>query len=54
LIEAHRGAVVADDGCCSKIGRDVLREGGHAVDATVSTVVMKKFFYVMFSRVYVN
>lgn len=39
LIKAHQGAVAADDGRCSKLGRDVLREGGHAVDATVATAL---------------
>ncbi|KAK8325579.1 hypothetical protein V6Z12_A11G061000 [Gossypium hirsutum] len=33
---AHRGAVATDDGRCSKIGVDVLRIGGHAVDAAVA------------------
>ncbi|OMP02511.1 Gamma-glutamyltranspeptidase [Corchorus olitorius] len=35
-IIAHNGAVATDDGRCSKIGRDVLRIGGHAVDAAVA------------------
>ncbi|KAI8031490.1 Glutathione hydrolase 1 [Camellia lanceoleosa] len=36
---AHRGVVTADDGRCSRIGRDVLREGGHAVDASVAVAL---------------
>ena len=35
VVEAHQGAVVADDGRCSIIGRDVLKEDGHVVDAAV-------------------
>ncbi|GMI98064.1 gamma-glutamyl transpeptidase 1 [Hibiscus trionum] len=35
-IVARRGAVATDDGRCSKIGADVLRVGGHAVDAAVA------------------
>ncbi|TYI54242.1 hypothetical protein E1A91_D11G060900v1 [Gossypium mustelinum] len=35
-VVAHRGAVATDDGRCSKIGVDVLRIGGHAVDAAVA------------------
>lgn len=33
---ACHGAVATDDGRCSRIGIDVLREGGHAVDAAVA------------------
>ncbi|KAG5607356.1 hypothetical protein H5410_028848 [Solanum commersonii] len=36
VIKANRGVVATDDGRCSRIGRDVLREGGHAVDAAVA------------------
>ncbi|XP_059318023.1 glutathione hydrolase 1-like isoform X2 [Lycium ferocissimum] len=36
VIKANHGAVATDDGRCSRIGRDVLREGGHAVDAAVA------------------
>lgn len=35
-----RGGVVATDyGQCSTIGRDILREGGHAVDAAVAAAL---------------
>jgi len=33
---AHHGAVATDVRHCSKIGIDVIREGGHAVDAAVA------------------
>lgn len=36
IIKANHGVVATDDGRCSRIGRDVLREGGHAVDAAVA------------------
>lgn len=36
LIVANHGVVATDDGRCSKIGRNVLREGGNAVDASVA------------------
>ncbi|XP_009603063.1 glutathione hydrolase 1-like [Nicotiana tomentosiformis] len=39
IIKARHGAVATDDGRCSTIGRDVLREGGHAVDATVAAAL---------------
>lgn len=39
VIKAHRGAVAADDGRCSRIGSDVLKDGGHAVDAAVATAL---------------
>lgn len=39
VISAHHGAVATDDGRCSLIGRNVLREGGHAVDATVAAAL---------------
>ena len=35
-IVACQGAVATDDGRCSKIGMNVLRIGGHAVDAAVA------------------
>ncbi|CAI9109296.1 OLC1v1009098C1 [Oldenlandia corymbosa var. corymbosa] len=38
-ITAQHGAVVADDGRCSRVGNKVLREGGHAVDATVAAAL---------------
>lgn len=37
IIEAEHGVVAADDERCSDIGIDMLREGGHAVDAAVAT-----------------
>lgn len=37
IIEAEHGVVAADDERCSDIGTDMLREGGHAVDAAVAT-----------------
>lgn len=39
VIYAHNGAVATDDGRCSRIGKDVLREGGHAVDAAVASAL---------------
>ncbi|WOK92146.1 gamma-glutamyltranspeptidase 1 [Canna indica] len=39
VITARRGAVATDDHRCSRIGRDVLREGGHAVDAAVASAL---------------
>ncbi|KAK6125761.1 hypothetical protein DH2020_040501 [Rehmannia glutinosa] len=38
-IVANRGVVATDHGQCSKIGRDVLRDGGHAVDAAVAAAL---------------
>lgn len=38
-IVARQGAVATDDGRCSKIGMDVLRIGGHAVDAAVAAAL---------------
>lgn len=35
-IRGKHGVVATDDGRCSKVGRDVLREGGHAIDAAVA------------------
>lgn len=39
IIIAKQGVVAADDGRCSRIGRDILREGGHAVDAAVAVAL---------------
>ncbi|KAJ0041344.1 hypothetical protein Pint_26765 [Pistacia integerrima] len=39
VIVAHHGVVATDDGRCSKIGMDVLRAGGHAVDASVAAAL---------------
>lgn len=36
VITARHGVVATDDGRCSRIGRDILREGGHAIDAAVA------------------
>lgn len=36
IIVAKNGVVAADDGRCSRIGKDVLLEGGHAIDASVA------------------
>ncbi|TFY78553.1 hypothetical protein EWM64_g5458 [Hericium alpestre] len=38
LIKAERGAVASENEVCSKIGVDVMKDGGNAVDAVVSTV----------------
>lgn len=38
-VVAHHGVVATDDGRCSRIGMDVLVEGGHAVDAAVAAVL---------------
>ncbi|KAJ7945350.1 Gamma-glutamyltranspeptidase [Quillaja saponaria] len=35
-IVARHGAVATDDRRCSRIGMEILREGGHAVDASVA------------------
>ncbi|KAE8775107.1 Gamma-glutamyltranspeptidase 1 [Hordeum vulgare] len=37
VVTSPHGAVAADDGRCSRIGRDALRRGGTAVDAAVAT-----------------
>ncbi|XP_047064190.1 glutathione hydrolase 1-like [Lolium rigidum] len=37
VVTSLHGAVAADDGRCSTIGRDALRRGGNAVDAAVAT-----------------
>uniref|UniRef100_A0A1D1YP72 Glutathione hydrolase n=1 Tax=Anthurium amnicola TaxID=1678845 RepID=A0A1D1YP72_9ARAE len=39
VITSRHGAVATDHGWCSRIGRDVLREGGHAVDASVAAAL---------------
>ncbi|XP_074349557.1 glutathione hydrolase 2-like [Apium graveolens] len=39
VITSRHGAVATDDGRSSLIGRNVLREGGHVVDATVSATL---------------
>ncbi|KAA1471669.1 gamma-glutamyltranspeptidase [Dentipellis sp. KUC8613] len=38
LIEAKHGAVASENEVCSKIGVEVMKEGGNAVDAAVSAV----------------
>ncbi|KAG1751511.1 gamma-glutamyltranspeptidase [Suillus paluster] len=38
LIEAEHGAVASENKRCSDIGIDVLKEGGNAIDATISAV----------------
>lgn len=37
LIKAYQGAVASENELCSKMGVDVLRQGGNAVDAAIST-----------------
>ncbi|KAJ8504491.1 hypothetical protein OPV22_005377 [Ensete ventricosum] len=39
VVTARRGAVATDDRRCSRVGRDVLREGGQAVDAAVAAAL---------------
>ena len=39
VITSKHGAVATDDGRCSIVGRDVLREGGNAVDAAVAAAL---------------
>lgn len=39
VIISRHGAVATDDGRCSRVGRDILREGGHAVDAAVAAAL---------------
>ncbi|KAJ4715625.1 Gamma-glutamyltranspeptidase [Melia azedarach] len=38
-IVSTNGVVASDDGRCSEVGRDVLKEGGHAVDAAVAVAL---------------
>ncbi|KAJ6804635.1 gamma-glutamyltranspeptidase 1-like [Iris pallida] len=38
-VTSEHGAVATDDGRCSEAGRDVLREGGNAVDASVAAAL---------------
>ncbi|KAF5354305.1 hypothetical protein D9756_007190 [Leucocoprinus leucothites] len=37
LVKAYRGAVASENGVCSSMGVDVLKKGGNAVDAAIST-----------------
>jgi gamma-glutamyltranspeptidase / glutathione hydrolase / leukotriene-C4 hydrolase len=37
LIEAQHGAVASENELCSKIGVEILKEGGNAVDSAVGT-----------------
>nr|GMC98872.1 gamma-glutamyltranspeptidase 1-like [Ipomoea batatas] len=39
ITRAPHGVVATDDGRCSRIGRDVLVDGGHAVDAAVAAAL---------------
>ncbi|CAK9185143.1 unnamed protein product [Ilex paraguariensis] len=39
MIRARSGVTATDDTQCSKVGRNVLREQGHAVDAAVAAVL---------------
>ncbi|KAK4283683.1 hypothetical protein QN277_000608 [Acacia crassicarpa] len=39
VIGVPHGAVATDDRRCSRIGSDVLREGGHAVDASIAAAL---------------
>ncbi|CAL5027090.1 unnamed protein product [Urochloa decumbens] len=39
VVTSPHGAVAADDGRCSRIGRDALRQGGTAVDAAVAAAL---------------
>lgn len=39
LIQAHRGAVAAENELCSNMGVDTLRQGGNAVDAAISATL---------------
>ncbi|KVI08530.1 Gamma-glutamyltranspeptidase, partial [Cynara cardunculus var. scolymus] len=36
IITKQNGVVATDDGVCSRIGRDVLLEGGNAIDASIA------------------
>ena len=37
LIEARNGAVASENGVCSEVGVDVLKDGGNAVDAAIAS-----------------
>ena len=37
LISAKHGAVASENGRCSQIGIEVMKDGGNAIDATIST-----------------
>ncbi|KAI0030947.1 gamma-glutamyltranspeptidase [Vararia minispora EC-137] len=39
LVEAKHGAVASENEVCSRIGVDVMKDGGNAVDAAVGTVL---------------
>lgn len=39
IVESEHGVVAADDSRCSEIGASILRQGGNAVDASVSTIL---------------
>ncbi|KAK6922947.1 hypothetical protein RJ641_011251, partial [Dillenia turbinata] len=39
VVRTRNGVVAADDGRCSRIGRDALSQGGHAIDAAVATAL---------------
>lgn len=36
MVKARSGVVATDEAICSKVGKDVLVDGGHAVDAAVA------------------
>ncbi|KAL0318353.1 UNVERIFIED_CONTAM: Glutathione hydrolase 2 [Sesamum angustifolium] len=38
-VKANNGVVATDETECSKIGRDMLRQGGNAVDAAVASTL---------------
>ncbi|XP_031556156.1 glutathione hydrolase 1 proenzyme-like [Actinia tenebrosa] len=38
-LEFEHAAVAADHKLCSKVGRDILKKGGHAVDAAIATAL---------------
>lgn len=38
-VQVGKGAVAADDGRCSEVGRDILMQDGNAVDAAVATAL---------------